>query len=225
LIITKGSQSIFSDCGHNHNTNIAILFKSKNIIFAKTKNNMETSTKSDLIKSAIIIALTAIIVCLLTCKRDKQKVTTTKKQGKTELVKSTETITFDTLKWIAYYKANPKPVIKWKKPKQEKIEIDFASFVSPCDSVFESQDTGSIEGVKYAIIDTISDNRVIGRSIKLQVPQTQITKQVFKTNDSLRVDTVYITTKQKFGTNAKWFMKGFLVGGSLGFGTGVFVTR
>jgi hypothetical protein len=57
------------------------------------------------------------------------------------------------------------------------------------------------------------------------VPQTQITKQVFKTNDSLRVDTVYVNQKQKFGTNAKWFFKGFALGGVLGLGTGVFVLK
>jgi hypothetical protein len=186
---------------------------------------METSTKSDLIKYAIIISLTVIIVCLLTCKREEPKTVTTKKQGKTELVKSTQTIIFDTLKWIATYKANTKPILKWSKPKLIHDTIEVNPLFSPCDSIFSSQDSGSIQGVKYAIVDTISDNRVIGRSINLQVPQTQITKQIFKTNDSLRVDTVYINHKQPFGTNAKWFFKGFLVGGALGFGTGVFVPR
>ena len=79
--------------------------------------------------------------------------------------------------------------------------------------------------MRFAIVDTISDNRVIGRSINLEVPQAQITKHVLKVNDSLRVDTVYINQKQKLGTNAKWFLKGFVVGGALGFGTGVFVPR
>jgi hypothetical protein len=177
---------------------------------------------------AINIAI-CFVICLLWnygCNRKEEPVIT-KKEGKTELVKSTQTITFDTLKWIATYKANTKPVIKWLKPKitHDTTERQPNYFYSPCDSVFNSEDTGSIQGVKYAIVDTISDNRVIGRSIKLQVPQTQITKQVFKVNDSLRVDTVYITEKQKFGTNAKWFLKGFVVGGATGFGVGTFTPR
>lgn len=156
---------------------------------------------------------------------EKPKPVITKKHGKTELVKSMETITFDTLKWIATYKANTKPVIKWVKPKTIHDTIEAKPLYSPCDSIFASQDSGSIQGVKYAIVDTISDNRVIGRSIKLEVPQTQITKQVLKANDSLRVDTIYINQKQKFGTNAKWFFRGFVIGGALGFGGGVFVPR
>lgn len=151
--------------------------------------------------------------------------TVTKKIGKTELVKSTETTKFDTTRWIATYKANTKPIIKWKKPKNDTVLVEYNPLFSPCDSVFASLDSGTIDGIKYAIKDTTADNRVIGRSIRLEVPQTQITKQVFKTNDSLRVDTVYIDQKQKFGTNAKWFFKGFLVGGAIGFGTGAFVTR
>lgn len=184
--------------------------------------------KDTIIKIAVGICLGIMfILSILTCKRNETKTVTTKKQGKTELVKSTETIKFDTLKWIAKYKANTKPVIKWLKPKatEDTNERQPNYYYSPCDSVFNIQDTGAIEGVKYAIIDTISDNRVIGRSIKLEVPQTQITKQVFKTNDSLRVDTVYVNQKQKFGTNAKWFFKGFALGGVLGFGTGVFVPK
>jgi len=186
--------------------------------------------KNTIIKIAIGIGIGILfILSILTCRRNKTNTTTTKKKGKTELIKSTETITFDTLKWIATYNANTKPkiVYKWLKPKttHDTTERQPNYVYSPCDSVFNTQDTGTIEGIKYAIVDTISDNRVKGRSIKLQVPQTQITKRVFKTNDSLRVDTVYISEKQKFGTNAKWFFKGFLVGGAIGFGTGVFVPR
>ena len=182
--------------------------------------------KDTLIKIAVGILIGILfILSILTCRRNEAKTVTTKKQGKAELVKSTETIRFDTLKWIATYKANTKPVIKWAKPKSIHDTIEVKPLYSPCDSIFASQDTGSIEGVKYAIVDTISDNMVIGRSIKFEVPQTQITKQVFKTNDSLRVDTVYVNQKQKFGTNAKWFFKGFALGGVLGLGTGVFVLK
>lgn len=175
--------------------------------------------------TALILVVYVVFFMPLKCERNETKTVTTKKQGKTELVKSKETITFDTLKWIATYKANTKPIIKWKKQKPDTIEVESKPLYSPCDSIFASQDSGSKEGVKYAIVDTISDNRVIGRSIKLEVPQTQITKQVFKTNDSLRVDTIYVNQKQKWGTNAKWFFKGFVVGGALGFGGGVFVPR
>lgn len=149
----------------------------------------------------------------------------TKKQGKMELVSTKTKVTFDTLKWITTYKANTKPVIKWKKPKNDTVLIESKPLFSPCDSVFVSLDSGTINGTKYAIQDTTADNMVIGRSIKFEVPQTQITKQVLKVNDSLRVDTIYVTEKQKFGTNAKWFFKGFLVGGSIGFIGGQFVPR
>jgi hypothetical protein len=174
----------------------------------------------------VLFAVTiALIILFWKGCGDKPKPVITKKQGKTELVNSVQTITFDTLKWIATYKANSKPIIKWVKPKTIHDTIEVKPLFSPCDSIFSSSDTGSIQGVKYAIVDTISDNRVIGRSIKLQVPQTQITKQVMKVNDSLRVDTVYINQKQKFGTNAKWFFRGFAVGGAAGLVGGSFIPR
>lgn len=180
----------------------------------------------------LLFALGIIIGLLLIfgidrCTRNKPTPQIEGKQGKTVLVSTKTEVTFDTLKWIAYYKANTKPVIKWLKPKptHDTTERQPNYYYSPCDSVFNIQDTGLMQGVKYAIIDTISDNRVIGRSIKLEVPQVQITKQVFTTNDSLRVDTVYITEKQKFGTNAKWFFKGFLVGGAIGVAGGSLIPR
>lgn len=164
--------------------------------------------KDTLIKIAVGILIGILfILSILTCRRNETKTVTTKKQGKAELVKSTETIRFDTLKWIATYKANTKPVIKWAKPKSIHDTIEVKPLYSPCDSIFASQDTGSIEGVKYAIVDTISDNMVIGRSIKFEVPQTQITKQVFKTNDSLRVDTVYVETKESTASKIKWGLR------------------
>ncbi len=195
--------------------------------------------KDTIIKIAVGIIIGIAIFVLLftpTCKHNETNTLTTKKQGKTELVKSKEIITFDTLRWIASYKANTKPVIKWIKPKSNnnmlidsllnKIsESESNKHYSPCDSIFASSDTGSIEGVKFAIVDTISDNRVIGRSINLEVPQAQITKQVLKVNDSLRVDTVYVNQKQKFGTNAKWFLKGFGLGNFTGFIGSSFVPK
>lgn len=185
---------------------------------------MKIETIKGLSKTLLLSFVIALLIigCCELCERKKQTVTT-KKQGKTELVKSTEKVTFDTLKWIATYKANTKPVIKWAKPKTIHDTIEVEPLYSPCDSIFASQDTGSIQGVKYAIVDTISDNRVIGRSINLEVPQTQITKQVLKVNDSLRVDTVYINQKQKWGTNAKWFFKGFVIGGAIGVAGGILV--
>lgn len=171
----------------------------------------------------VIIGL-LIILGINRCNR-KEVPVIEKKQGKKVLVSAKTETSFDTVRWIATYKANTKPIIKWLKPKatHDTTERQPNYYYSPCDSVFNIQDTGAIEGVKYAIIDTISDNRVIGRSIKLEVPQSQITKQVFKTNDSLRVDTVYITKKQPFGTNAKWFFRGFVVGGAIGVAVGAMI--
>jgi len=150
----------------------------------------------------LLFALGIIIGLLLIfgidrCTRNKPTPQIEKKQGKTVLVSTKTEVTFDTLKWIAYYKANTKPLLKWSKPKLIHDTIEVKPLFSPCDSIFASSDTGSIEGVKYAIVDTVSDNRVIGRSIKLQVPQVAINKNTFKTNDSLRVDTVYMETKEK----------------------------
>lgn len=154
--------------------------------------------KDTLIKIAIGIVIGVLLMLsLLTCVRNKPSPVVTKKQGKTVLVSTKTETTFDTLKWIAYYKANTKPVIKWAKPKTIHDTIEVNPLFSPCDSIFASSDTGAIQGVKFAIVDTISDNRVIGRSIKLEVSQSQINKQVFTKNDSLRVDTVYVTTKEK----------------------------
>lgn len=182
--------------------------------------------KDTLIKIAIGIVIGVLLMLsLLTCVRNKPSPVVTKKQGKTVLVSTKTETTFDTLRWIATYKANTKPIIKWAKPKTIHDTIEVKPLYSPCDSIFASQDSGSIEGMKYAIVDTISDNRVIGRSIKFEVPQVAINSQTLKTNDSLRVDTVYINQKQKWGTNAKWFFKGFVVGGALGFGSGAFVPR
>lgn len=160
----------------------------------------------------LLFALGIIIGLLLIfgidrCTRNKQTPVIEKKQGKTELVSTKTETTFDTLRWIATYKANTKPLLKWSKPKLIHDTIEVKPLYSPCDSIFASQDSGSIEGVKYAIVDTISDNRVIGRSIKFEVPQTQITKQVFKTNDSLRVDTVYIETKESTASKIKWGLR------------------
>lgn len=178
-----------------------------------------------LILVAVIVLEACIIVSTPSCRRNETKTVTTKKKGKTELVKSTETITFDTLKWIAHYKANTKPVIKWKKQKPDTIEVKSKPLYSPCDSVFASLDSGTINGIEFSIWDTIADNRVLSRQIKLEVPQSQITKQVLKVNDSLRVDTVYINQKQKWGTNAKWFFRGFVLGNGTGFVGGSFLSK
>lgn len=176
------------------------------------------------IKNWLIIVLTILIIALLLFRacdsKINKKVTVETKQGKTETIKHT-TITFDTLKWIAKYKANTKPVIvtKWLKPKltHDTTEQQPNYVYSPCDSINNTIDTGTFQGIKYSILDTISDNMVIGRSISLNVPQSIITKKVVDSVVQLRVDTVYITTKQKFGTNAKWFFKGFVVGLGTGY--------
>jgi len=159
-----------------------------------------------LLVGVILGIMTLILVNRCGSKPDVTK-TVTRKEGKTELVKSTETIKFDTTRWIATYKANTKPIIKWKKPKNDTVIVESKPLFSPCDSVFASLDSGTIDGIKYAIQDTTADNRVIGRSIRLEVPQTQITKQVFKTNDSLRVDTVYVETKESTASKIKWGLR------------------
>ncbi len=167
-----------------------------------------------------------LIYSLKSCgKKPDVTKTVTRKIGKTVLSSAKETVSFDTLHWIASYKANTKPVIKWKKPKNDTVLIEPKPSYSPCDSIFSSIDSGSTQGMKFAIVDTISDNRVIGRSIKLEVPQLTISKNTINTNDSLRVDTVYINQKQKWGTNAKWFLKGFGLGNITGFIGGAFLPK
>lgn len=165
----------------------------------------------DIIKTVQWVLILALVIYILFAKSCGSKPdvtkTVTRKDGKPELVKITETTTFDTTRWIATYKANTKPIIKWKKPKNDTVIVESKPLFSPCDSVFASMDSGTIDGIKYAIQDTTSDNRVIGRSIWLEVTQTQITKQVFKTNDSLRVDTVYIETKESTASKIKWGLR------------------
>lgn len=185
------------------------------------------------IKNCLIIVLTILIIALLLVRacdsRINKKVTVEKKQGKTETIKHTTKVTFDTLKWIANYKANTKPVIvtRWLKPKatHDTTERQPNYVYSHCDSINNTIDSGTFQGIKYLIHDTISDNMVIGRSITLNVPQSIITKNVIDSVIQLRVDTVFITTKQKFGTNAKWFLKGFILGNGTGFIAGSFITR
>ncbi len=190
---------------------------------------MSTSTKHLIVQWVILIAVFAYLLFTKSCQGTETKTTTTKKQGKTVLLSNTTTITFDTLKWIATYKATTKPkvVYKYLKPNltHDTTEDQPNYFYSPCDSVFNSLDIGTIQGIKYAIRDTTADNRVIGRSIKLEVPQAQITNQVLKVNDSLRVDTVYVNQKQKWGTNAKWFFRGFVVGNATGATLGIFISK
>lgn len=168
-----------------------------------------------LIAIPIGVLIGFIAVKIESCHRRSVEV----KPSKTVLVSSKETVSFDTLSWIASYKANTKPKIAYRflKPEltHDTTEKQPDYHYSPYDSVFVSQDTGSVNGVRFEIKDTISDNKVLGRSVKLQVPQSQVTKHVVITNDSLRVDTVYI--KQKFGTNAKWFFRGFIIGNVTGF--------
>ena len=165
----------------------------------------------DIIKTVQWVLILALVIYILFAKSCGSKPdvtkTVTRKDGKPELVKITETTTFDTTRWIATYKANTKPIIKWRKPKNDTVLVESKPLFSPCDSVFASLDSGTIEGVKYSIQDTTADNRVIGRSIRLEVPQTQITKQVFKTNDSLRVDTVYVETKESTASKIKWGLR------------------
>jgi len=167
-----------------------------------------------------------LIYSLKSCeKKPDVTKTVTRKIGKAVLSSVKETVSFDTLHWIANYKANTKPVIKWVKPKTIHDTMEVKPSFSPCDSIFASLDSGSTQGVRFFIVDTISDNRVIGRSIKLEVPQLTISKNTINTNDSLRVDTVYINQKQKWGTNAKWFLKGFGLGNITGFIGGAFLPK
>jgi hypothetical protein len=178
--------------------------------------NTKLFSRIALVSVAVLLAFFAFFK-IERCVRKKEPAFESKK-GKTELVSSKKVVTFDTLKWISIYKANTKPkiVYKYLKPEltHDTTEEQPDYHYSPCDSVFVSQDTGTVNGVKFEIRDTTSNNRVTGRSVKLQVPYTQITKHVVITNDSLRVDTVYI--KQKFGTNAKWFLRGFGTGFTAG---------
>jgi hypothetical protein len=175
-----------------------------------------------------VIAITAVIIILFWKGRGvNPKPVITKKQGKTVVIKHSTTTTIDSVKILKEIIANTKPKIiyRYLKPTHDTSEQQPNYVYSPCDSVIIQSDTGTKEGVKYAIRDTLSGNSIIGRSIRFSVPQIIINTKIVDSIKTLRVDTVFITTKQKFGTNAKWFLKGVIVGGAIGFGTGVFVPR
>jgi hypothetical protein len=178
---------------------------------------------------AIIFSVVALFLLLYQGCERKENVTVTKKQGKETVIETKRTIEVDSIKILKEIIANTKPVIinRWLKPraKHDTTERQPSYVYSPCDSVYSTLDTGTKEGVKYTIIDTISDNKVKGRSIKFNVPQLTINTKITDSVKSLRVDTVFITKKQKFGTNAKWFLRGFVAGNATGFVAGFFIPR
>jgi hypothetical protein len=183
-------------------------------------------------KFVIDLAINIVIcfvICLLWnygCNR-KEKPVITKKQGKEIIIKQSTTITIDSIKILKEIIANTKPKIiyRYLKPTHDYTEQQPNYVYSPCDSIVIQSDSGTKEGVKYAIRDTLSGNSIIGRSIRLDVPETTITKVIIDSNKILRVDTVYINQKQKFGTNAKCFFRGFAVGGAAGLVGGSFIPR
>lgn len=150
-----------------------------------------------LVLASIVTIETCILLSMPMCGRNETKTVTTKKKGKTELVKHTTTITVDSQAIFRKFSANTKPVIKWLRPKVIHDTVNPNTHYSPCDSIVSMSDTGTFQGVKYSIMDTISDNRIIGRYVSLNMPQLTINKTTINTNDSLRVDTVYVTTKEK----------------------------
>jgi len=168
--------------------------------------------KEKLLALTIGILIGIFILFLInTCKRNDVTETVTKKTGKTELVKQTTTVTVDSQAIFKKFYANTKPVIKWLKPKAVHDTVNPNVQYSPCDSVVSMLDTGTFQGIKYSILDTISDNRIKGRSVKFEVPQVTINNNTTITNDSLRVDTVYVKQKEK----KKWFS--INVGAGFGF--------
>jgi len=174
------------------------------------------------------IAITAVIIILFWkgCGVNPKPVIT-KKQGKEVIISSTRNVYIDTIVRLREIiaKTKPKIIYRYLKPTHDFTEQQPNYVYSPCDSIVIQSDTGNKEGVKYAIRDTLSGNSVIGRSIRFCVPQIRINTKIVDSIKVLRVDTLYITEKQKFGTNAKWFLKGVIVGGAIGFGTGVFVPK
>jgi hypothetical protein len=176
----------------------------------------------------LLFALTIIVMILFwkSC-GVKPKPVIVKKQGKEVIISSTRNVYIDTIVRLREIIAQTKPKIiyRYLKPTHDYTEQQPNYVYSPCDSVVIQSDSGTKEGVKYAIRDTLSGNSVIGRSIRFNVPVITINKLKVDSTNILRVDTVYITTKQKFGTNAKWFIKGFIVGGAIGLGTGMVIPK
>jgi hypothetical protein len=176
----------------------------------------------------VLFAVTiALIILLWKGCGDKPKPVITKKEGKEIIIKQSTTITIDSVKILKEIIANTKPKIiyRYLKPTHDYTEQQPNYVYSPCDSIVIQSDSGTKEGVKYAISDTLSGNSIIGRSIHINVPETTITKVIIDSNKILRVDTIYITEKQKYGTNAKWFFRGFAVGGAAVLVGGAFIPR
>ncbi len=159
----------------------------------------------------VIVVCFYLLLCLYDCTRTKPKPII----GKEKVVKQTKTITKDTVlvrDTILVY-SNPKTIIKWKsKP------IEFES-VNYCDSTTIQTDTITKGGVKVAILDTIRNNSVIGRQTQIISANKVITNTIRDSIFTIRIDTIY--KKQKFGNNAKWFLKGF----AFGFLGGIYVPK
>jgi hypothetical protein len=177
----------------------------------------------------VLFAVTiALIILFWKGCGDKPKPVITKKQGKEVMISSTRNVYIDTIVRLREIIAKTKPKIIYrylKQPTHDFTEQQPNYIYSPCDSVVIQSDSGTKENVKYAIRDTLSGNSIIGRSIHINVPETTITKVIIDSNKILRVDTIYINKKQKFGTNAKWFFRGFVAGGAAGLVGGAFIHR
>lgn len=149
-----------------------------------------------------LIAIVAFLIIWNTCdRRTEENVTVTKKQGKTTVISQSQTKAIDSLLNVISIISNTKPkvVTRWLRPEltHDTTERQPNLAYTACDSVIIQSDTGTFKGVRYAINDTILDNKIAGRSIKFDVTQLTIKESIVNTVETLRVDTVFINTKEK----------------------------
>jgi len=98
-----------------------------------------------------------------------------------------------------------------------------------------TSDTNAYDSVRRLLIykELLNDSLIeTTNDLKFEVMKERISR--FKSDSAFKdllalkdnkIDSLSKLRTHKFGNNAKWFFRGFVVGGALGFGTGVFVPR
>jgi hypothetical protein len=91
----------------------------------------------------------------------------------------------------------PKVITKWLTPRTtHDITEQQPNYVySNCDSTVIQLDTGTTQGVKYAIVDTLQGNEILGRELSFYVPERTITHTIRDSIFINRTDTVFIKKK------------------------------
>ena len=178
--------------------------------------------QKDLIKILIGALLAYMIFQLYTCNRSKPKITTTvtAKKGKPFIFRQKHIEIVDSIR--KYYEVKlstkPKVITKYIHSQPNCVYLN-----NPCDSIIIETDSINVGMANIKIVDTVSGNRVIGRGITMKGSEKTVTDTI----ETLRVDTVYVTTntKQPFGTNAKWFLRGCVACGVPAFVVGAYVPK